>query len=71
MAEEAFHILQDDEGIAFIIDGRRVPFTAQADTENGAEAEKIAPLFVFLEKIALPNPIENSSILNFSILPAR
>ena len=29
MAEEAFHILQDDDGVAFIIDGRRVPFTAQ------------------------------------------
>ncbi len=27
MAEEAFHLLQDDEGIAFIIDGRRVPFS--------------------------------------------
>lgn len=38
MAEEAFRILQDDEGIAFIIDGRRVPFASQADG-----AEKIAP----------------------------
>lgn len=27
LAEEAFRVLQDDEGIAFIIDGRRVPFT--------------------------------------------
>ena len=50
MAEEAFHILQDDEGIAFIIDGRRVPFTAQADTENGGEAEKIAPGSTVLHK---------------------
>ena len=51
MAEEAFHILQDDEGIAFIIDGRRVPFTAQTDAENGAEAEKIAPGSTVLHKL--------------------
>ena len=41
MVEEAFHIIQDDEGIAFIIDGRRVPFTVQnSENENN---EKIAP----------------------------
>ena len=33
MAEEAFHILQDDDGVAFIIDGRRVPFYKQ-DSQN-------------------------------------
>lgn len=43
MAEEAFHILQDDEGIAFIIDGRRVPFSAETASSNGGEIEKIAP----------------------------
>lgn len=32
MTEEAFHIVQDDDGIAFLIDGRRVPFTQAADT---------------------------------------
>ena len=26
MTEEAFKIVQDDEGIAFLIDGRRLPF---------------------------------------------
>lgn len=31
MTEEAFHIVQDDDGIAFLIDGRRVPFTQAAD----------------------------------------
>ena len=31
MAEEAFHILQDDDGVAFLIDGRRVPFAANSD----------------------------------------
>ena len=50
MAEEAFHILQDDEGIAFIIDGRRVPFTAQTDAESRAEAEKLAPRSNVLHK---------------------
>ena len=32
MTEEAFHIVQDDDGIAFLIDGRRVPFTQVADS---------------------------------------
>lgn len=32
MTEEAFHIVQDDDGIAFLIDGRRVPFTQAADS---------------------------------------
>lgn len=43
MAEEAFHILQDDDGIAFIIDGRRVPFTEKIDFEKDDCEEKIAP----------------------------
>ena len=43
MAEEAFHILQDDDGIAFIIDGRRVPFTAQTVESAGEKVETIAP----------------------------
>ena len=43
MAEDAFHILQDDEGIAFIIDGRRVPFTAQTAESTGSAIEMIAP----------------------------
>ncbi len=37
MAEEAFHILQDDEGIFFLIDGRRVPFTEQTMASAGVE----------------------------------
>ncbi|MBP5464411.1 MAG: anthranilate synthase component I, partial [Treponema sp.] len=43
MAEEAFHILQDDDGIAFIIDGRRVPFTAADAGSSVAAAETISP----------------------------
>jgi len=34
MAEEAFHIVQDDEGVAFIIDGRRVPFVPAEPAER-------------------------------------
>ncbi len=43
MTEEAFHILQDDEGIAFMIDGRRVPFTSQTAESVGGQIEMIAP----------------------------
>lgn len=43
MAEEAFHILQDDDGIAFIIDGRRVPFTAETAGASAAAPETISP----------------------------
>lgn len=42
MAEEAFHILQDDDGIAFVIDGRRVPFTNQS-LSSDEKVEMIAP----------------------------
>ncbi len=38
MTEEAFHIVQDDEGIAFLIDGRRLPFS-----QENTDGEKIAP----------------------------
>jgi len=43
MAEEAFHILQDDDGIAFMIDGRRVPFTEKTVESSGGQIEMIAP----------------------------
>ncbi|MCR5723719.1 MAG: chorismate-binding protein [Treponema sp.] len=43
MIEEAFHILQDDEGVAFIVEGRRLPFTQEADTgETVARGSKKA-----------------------------
>lgn len=38
MAEEAFRILQDDEGIAFIIDGRRVPYSGETDKADILDA---------------------------------
>ncbi len=43
MAEEAFHILQDDDGIGFIIDGRRVPFSAETASSSGLTIESISP----------------------------
>ena len=43
MTEEAFHILQDDDGIAFIIDGRRVPFTSLTAESAGGKVEMVAP----------------------------
>jgi anthranilate synthase component 1 len=44
MTEEAFHIIQDDDGIAFIIDGRRVPFTPQkTSAQQNSPAETILP----------------------------
>ena len=38
MLEEAFHIVQDDDGIAFLIDGRRLPYHGKNTT-----GETIAP----------------------------
>ncbi|MBQ7753983.1 MAG: chorismate-binding protein [Treponema sp.] len=38
MLEEAFHIIQDDEGVAFLIDGRRLPYHGKNTT-----GETIAP----------------------------
>jgi len=34
MTEPAFHVVQDDNGIAFLIDGRRVPYTGEASREE-------------------------------------
>jgi len=38
MTEPAFHIVQDDDGVAFLIDGRRLPYKAKNTT-----GETIAP----------------------------
>ncbi len=42
LVEEAFHVIQDDEGIAFIVDGRRVPYTQHVSGKDG-NPEMIAP----------------------------
>lgn len=36
MAEEAFKIVQDEEGVAFLIDGRRLPFNAEGVVSKNA-----------------------------------
>ena len=41
MAEEAFHIVQDDEGTFFLIDGRCVPFTEQTVTSSGKVIDEL------------------------------
>ena len=38
MTEPAFHIVQDDDGVAFLIDGRRLPYKGKNTT-----GETIAP----------------------------
>lgn len=38
LAEEAFRIVEDDDGIAFLLDGRRVPFV-----QNSTVSETISP----------------------------
>jgi anthranilate synthase component I len=41
MTEEAFHIVQDDAGVAFIIDGRRVPFSRPVEEHSPQEERRI------------------------------
>ncbi|MCR4627697.1 MAG: chorismate-binding protein, partial [Treponema sp.] len=62
MAEDAFHILQDDEGIAFIIDGRRVPFTFDSvKTEDKQNVQKEPDILDALLYVAEENelPVKN------------
>ena len=37
LCEEAFHILQDDDGVAFIVDGRRIPFAGENSSGKGCD----------------------------------
>ena len=37
LCEEAFHILQDDDGVAFIVDGRRIPFSGENSSGKGCD----------------------------------
>lgn len=65
MAEEAFHILQDDEGIAFIIDGRRVPFTQTFENEMIAPGSTVvhqADILDALLYVAQENTIPTKDI---------
>lgn len=62
MAEDAFHILQDDEGIAFIIDGRRVPFTFDSEkAEDKQNVQKEQDILDALLYVAEENelPVKN------------
>ncbi|MCR5317675.1 MAG: chorismate-binding protein [Treponema sp.] len=48
LCEEAFHILQDDDGVAFIVDGRRIPFVG-GDSAGGKTDILDALLYVAQE----------------------
>lgn len=37
LCEEAFHILQDDDGVAFIVDSRRIPFAGKNSSGKGCD----------------------------------
>lgn len=37
LCEEAFHILQDDDGVAFFVDGRRIPFAGENSSGKGCD----------------------------------
>lgn len=37
MAQDAFHIVHDDDGVAFVIDGRRVPFTSTSTKKQNVD----------------------------------
>ena len=52
LCEEAFHILQDDDGLAFIVDGRRIPFTG--GNCEGRESDILDALLYVAEENELP-----------------
>lgn len=60
LCEEAFHIVQDDEGIAFMIDGRRVPFIPDSSfsgSRNAVGQEKEPDVLDALVHVASQNEI--------------
>lgn len=73
MAEEAFHILQDDDGIAFLIDGRRVPYTMSGNQEEpfarGSKRKHEADILDALLYVAGQNDLSTVKTENGDILP--
>ncbi len=56
MAEEAFKIIQDDEGPAFLIDGRRLPFNTDGiESKNAVGQKKEADILDALVYVAGQN----------------
>lgn len=52
LAEEAFKIVQDDDGVAFLIEGKRVPFTATEDSFDALGHKKTADILDALLYVA-------------------
>ena len=68
MAEEAFKIVQDDDGVAFLIDGSRVPFVPVEDSLDALGRKKPADILDALLYVARQHKnFENSSC--FFIFP--
>ena len=62
MAEEAFKIVQDDDGVAFLIDGSRVPFVPVEDSLDALGRKKPADILDALLYVAQQHKnFENSS----------
>ena len=62
MAEEAFKIVQDDDGVAFLIDGSRVPFVPVEDSLDALGRKKPADILDALLYVARQHKnFENSS----------
>lgn len=63
MTVEAFKIVQDDEGIAFLIDGRRLPFNSSGIvSRNAVGQEKAADILDALVYVASQNESPASGI---------
>ncbi|MBP5747946.1 MAG: chorismate-binding protein [Treponema sp.] len=52
LCEEAFHILQDDDGVAFIVDGRRMPFAG--GSASGKDCDILDALLYVAQENELP-----------------
>ena len=52
LAEEAFKIVQDDDGVAFLIEGKRVPFKTTEDSFDALGHKKAADILDALLYVA-------------------
>ena len=64
MAEEAFKIIQDEDGVAFIVNGKRIPFnTENVDSRDAIGRKKEADILDALLYVAEENqtPLQNNN----------
>jgi len=55
MLEEAFKIIQDDDGVGFIVDGKRVPFEADVESYDAIGRKKEKDILDALNYVAKEN----------------